>query len=436
MSIFPLPQFEADLEADRKAYEALQPPKTIVVRFGAMRMLGEYPYDGQAKPGCGSKLVARTHRGTELVEMLTTTCPNSGCGKSVSRQEMLRYFENSGGRDYPFYTDGRILRVATVDDMNQAAALEAKKPQWVAAARRAQQRVGPGNIKIVDVEAVLGGERLVVHFLSEERVDFRALVMELAHDLHARVEMHQVGARDEARLTGDYERCGQHCCCRQFLKVLKPVSMKSAKTQKATLDPLKISGRCGRLMCCLRYEDTTYEELKKNLPKKKVPVQTPDGPGIVIDTQILTQLVLVRLDATGEDGAYPIENLTMLPAGPALPQAKPRNKDESGREQGRGQGQNQKRGANPVQQQGQQQGQQQAQQSGHNRRPMTEEEREKKRMQKLVPRSEFRGDDLHRPIDRNQPPLAGQPPEGKQPPGDQQPPGGGSGTGQPPGADR
>jgi hypothetical protein len=121
--------------------------------------------------------------------------------------------------------------------------------------------------------------------------------------------MRQVGARDEARITADYERCGQYCCCKNFLKVLKPVSMKSAKTQKATLDPLKISGRCGRLMCCLRYEDETYEDLRKRLPHRKSRVGTPDGDGIVIDTQILTQLALVRLD-NGTDIAVAVENLS------------------------------------------------------------------------------------------------------------------------------
>ena len=103
MPILPLPQFEADLrelqEEDRRTYEALKAPKTIVVRFGSMQLIGEYPYDGSAKPGCGSKLVVRTHRGTELAEMLTSTCPNSGCSKSVSRQEILGFIENSGGKD-------------------------------------------------------------------------------------------------------------------------------------------------------------------------------------------------------------------------------------------------------------------------------------------------------------------------------------------------
>src|SRR5204862_7204279 len=118
--------------------------------------------------------------------------------------------------------------------------------------------------------------------------DFRDLVSKLAAEQRSRIDMRQVGARDEARLTADYERCGQHCCCKQFLKVLKPVSMRSAKVQKATLDPLKISGRCGRLMCCLRYEDQTYDELRKRLPKRKTRVGSPEGDGWVVDTQILT----------------------------------------------------------------------------------------------------------------------------------------------------
>jgi cell fate regulator YaaT (PSP1 superfamily) len=313
MPIIPLPQFEADLEADRKAYEALKAPTSMVVRFGVMRLIGEYPYDGSAKPGCGSKIVVRTHRGTELAEMLTSTCPNGGCGHAVTRKQMLAYVENSGGRDYPFFTEGKVLRIATVEDLNQQAALDAQKPEMVRKAREIVSRVGlQEKMKMVEVEPLLGGERLTFYFYGEERVDFRPVVMELAAIYHNRIELRQIGARDEARLAADYEKCGQHCCCRQFLKVLKPVSMKQAKIQKATLDPLKISGRCGRLMCCLRYEENTYDELKKNLPKKKVPVMTPDGPGIVIDTQILTQLVLVRMDATGEDAAYPVESLTKV----------------------------------------------------------------------------------------------------------------------------
>ncbi|MGD9690633.1 MAG: regulatory iron-sulfur-containing complex subunit RicT [Phycisphaerales bacterium] len=313
MAILPLPQFEADLKADLETYQQLQPPKSIVVRFGVMRLVGEFFYDGDAKPGCGSKLVARTHRGTELCEMLTTTCSNSGCSKSVSRKEMLDYIDNSGGRDYPFFQDGKVLRVATIEDLNGQSAIEARKPEHIRRAREAAQRLRL-PMKIADAEEILGGERITFYFTSlsddeHARIDFRPLVMDLAAHYRTRIEMRQVGARDEARLTADYERCGQHCCCKQFLKVLKPVSMKQAKIQKATLDPLKISGRCGRLMCCLRYEESTYDDLRKRLPKKKVRVRSPDGFGIVLDTQILTQLVLVLNEHTGEQAAYPLEQL-------------------------------------------------------------------------------------------------------------------------------
>ncbi len=308
MPILPLPQFEADLEEDRKAYQKLKPPTSIVVRFGLMKLVGEFPYSGDAKPGCGSKIVARTHRGVELGEMLTSTCPNAGCSKSVTRKDMLEYIENSGGRDYPFFNQGKILRIATAEDVSQQTAMDATRPRLVMEARRHVADLGLA-MKVVDAEPILGGDRLTYYFASEDRVDFRELVSLLAAEQRTRIDMRQVGARDEARLTADYERCGQHCCCKQFLKVLKPVSMKSAKIQKATLDPLKISGRCGRLMCCLRYEDETYDELRKRLPRKKSRVLTPDGWGLVMDSQILTQLVLVKLEETGAEIAVAVEDL-------------------------------------------------------------------------------------------------------------------------------
>jgi cell fate regulator YaaT (PSP1 superfamily) len=342
MPIYPLPVFEADLKAqqeeDRKVYEALKAPTTIVVRYGSMKLVGEFPYKGESKPGCGSKLVVSSHRGTELGEMLTSTCPNAGCSKSVTRKEMLQYIENSGGRDYPFTSGGRVLRVATRDDMDRQAAIEQSKHALRVKANEVVARLNM-PLKIAEVEPILGGERVTYYFTSEERIDFRDLVHELGitqwTGQNVRIEMRQVGARDEARLTADYERCGQHCCCKQFLKVLKPVSMKSAKTQKATLDPLKISGRCGRLMCCLRYEDQTYEELRKRLPKRKARVGTPEGDGFVVDAQILTQLVLVHLDDDREV-AIAVEDLTepglVRPPAPPPPPPPPRERPQPPRE--------------------------------------------------------------------------------------------------------
>ena len=325
MSIFPLEQFETDLrlaDEERALYEKLRTPKTVVVRFGAMRLIGEYPYLGRETPGCGSKLLVRTYRGTEIGEMLTSTCANAGCGKSVTRQEMLDYIERSGGRDYPFFTDGKALRLATVEELSRQSRLDESRPALVRGARARVEEIGL-PMRIVEADPVLGGERLTFYFTAEERVDFRELVRALADEHKCRIVLRQVGARDEARLIADYERCGQHCCCKQFLKVLKPVSMRSAKIQKATLDPLKISGRCGRLMCCLRYEDETYETLRKKLPHRKTRVGTPEGPGIVVDTQILTQLALVELDADRRRVAVPIEELgdpdAPIPAKPVAP---------------------------------------------------------------------------------------------------------------------
>jgi cell fate regulator YaaT (PSP1 superfamily) len=359
MPIYPLQQFETDVEADRRAalaerlraagvpeeqadrlselpeddlrvYKKLAAPKTIVVRYSFLYMVGEFPYRGSDKPGCGSKLVVSTHRGTEIGEMLTSTCPNSGCSKSVSRQEMLEYIDNSGGRQYPFRTDGKVLRVATKEDLDEQSRLEQSKHALRTEAKRlvAEARLPLKNpLKIVEVEPILGDERLTVYYTCEDRVDPVALNDILRPLHHRRVDVRQVGARDEARISADYEKCGQYCCCKNFLKVLKPVSMKSAKVQKATLDPLKISGRCGRLMCCLRYEDETYEDLRKRLPNRKKRVGTPEGDGIVLDTQILTQLALVRLDA-GEDRAFPVEELTDPENAKAPERPEPRMRSE------------------------------------------------------------------------------------------------------------
>jgi cell fate regulator YaaT (PSP1 superfamily) len=314
LPIHPLPQFEEDLsqylkeKEDREAYDRLNAPSTIVVRFGYLRMVGEFPYKGDSKPGCGSKLVVKTHRGTEIGEMLTSTCKNSGCSKSVTRKEMLEYIENSGGRQYPFHDRGEVLRIATVDDLNELSRIEQRKNELRIIAKRMVEQEGLA-MTIIEAEPMFGQERVVFYFGAEDRVDFRDLVSDLQKEVGTKVELRQIGARDEARITADYERCGQYCCCKNFLKVLKPVSMKSAKIQKATLDPLKISGRCGRLMCCLRYEDETYDQLRKNLPHRKSRVGSPEGDGIVISTQILTQLALIRLD-NGTDVAIPIEELT------------------------------------------------------------------------------------------------------------------------------
>ena len=118
---------------------------------------------------------------------------------------------------------------------------------------------------------------------------------DLARTYKTRIEMRQIGVRDEAKLLAEFEHCGRELCCRTFMKQLQPVTMKMAKNQKATLDPAKISGRCGRLMCCLRYEDKTYEALRKELPKRGSRVQLERGEGDVVKTEVLSQNITVEL---------------------------------------------------------------------------------------------------------------------------------------------
>ncbi len=310
MPIYPLEQFEADVTAYEKElieHAKSIEPRTVVVRFGSLKLIGEYPALRSVKPGCGSKFVVKTHRGTELATVLTSTCPNSGCSHSLTRKEVLQYVNNSGGRDYPMYANGRVLRLATPEDLQAQERIEQSKHKLKMRARSVAQAMDL-SIRIIDAEPILGREVLTFYYTSEDKVDTHDLAASLRDEHQTRVDLKHIGARDDARLTADYERCGQHCCCKSFLKVLKPVSMRSAKTQKATLDPLKISGRCGRLMCCLRYEDQTYTELKKNLPHRKSKVGTPLGDGIVLDSQILTQLIKVRLESN-EIVVVPIEEL-------------------------------------------------------------------------------------------------------------------------------
>ena len=345
MSIIPLPVFEEELDPVKRGlteeeiiqYEGAPPPETVVVRYGRMRLIGEFPCQLDRRPGCGTKLIVRSPRGTEIADLLTTSCDNGGCGSSITRKQMLEYIENSGGKRFPFTTKGRVLRIASPDELREMESIQQATAPKIKRVREVAQELGLA-MDIVELEPVLSQDHLSIFYTSNDRIDFREMVRQLAKEFSCRIEMRQVGARDVARLKADYERCGQHGCCRQFLKVLKPVSMRSAKVQKATLDPLKISGRCGRLMCCLRYEDATYTELKKRLPHKRSKVQTSDGPGIVISTQILTQLVLVELDEDRQRIAVPVEDLTTPPLSPKqtskqTPKAKQERNDQQPRQQ-------------------------------------------------------------------------------------------------------
>jgi len=173
--------------------------------------------------------------------------------------------------------------------------------------RRAQARVATKRLvkehslpmKIVGVDYVSAVNRFTVYFSADHRVDFRALVRDLARTLGARVELRQLSARDEARVQGGIGPCGRDLCCATFLKDFEPVSIRMAKDQDLPLNPLKISGACGRLMCCLKYEHPLYQEFKAEAPKIGTPVESPEGPGVVVGHNVPAESVVVRVNETG-----------------------------------------------------------------------------------------------------------------------------------------
>ena len=150
------------------------------------------------------------------------------------------------------------------------------------------------DMKLIDVEYTFDNSKIIFYFTSDGRVDFRELVKDLAGIFRMRIELRQVGVRDEARMLGGIGECGRSLCCHQWLGRFNPVSIKMAKTQGLALNPSKISGICGRLMCCLKFENDTYCELCKGMPKQGERVETMDGPAVVIDTNTLKQEVRVR----------------------------------------------------------------------------------------------------------------------------------------------
>jgi cell fate regulator YaaT (PSP1 superfamily) len=244
-----------------------------VVRYGAMRLLGVFAASDGNQYRRGTRVVVRTDRGLETGEVLCEGGP-----------EVAERIKDPA--------EGQILREMTQEDAHEVAKIGDQAKRELEVCRQFVDKLGL-QMQLVDVEHIFGGERVVVYYLAENRVDFRELVRMLAGEFQTRIEMRQIGVRDEAKLLADYGDCGTPVCCNTHLVQMPPVSMKMAKLQKATLDPTKISGRCGRLKCCLRYEYETYERIQKELPPLGSTVSTTDGRAKVIGHEILSGQVLV-----------------------------------------------------------------------------------------------------------------------------------------------
>ncbi len=291
--------------------------KYMMVRYGRMNALGFIEHNEAEVPKGPTRVVIKTDRGLELGHLVGQLGCYKGGQCRLSRGQARDYYEDSD-INLGAQAGGRFVRFATAEDISEERHLNNIAEEEKEFCKKIIGEMGL-PMKLIEVDHIFGGERIIFYFMSETRVDFRELVKKVAHEYQTRIEMRQIGSRDEAQLLGDYETCGQECCCRRFLKALKPVNMRMAKMQKATLDPSKISGYCGRLKCCLRYEDETYTELKRRLPRKNSRVRTPGGEGRVVDSQILTQLVMVEYE-DGRRIAVGVEEIEVL--------------DGSGRERG------------------------------------------------------------------------------------------------------
>jgi cell fate regulator YaaT (PSP1 superfamily) len=292
------------------AKDQRQSPLQYVVRCGSMRTLGVM--DAKESYRYGDEVVVCSTRGTETGTVLCEAT-------SAAIDHMSEP------------TEGRILRRMSADDRVQSDHLET----LIDSDRtECQKCIDQLNLKmeLVDVERILGGEKIVVYFLADQRVDFRQLVRDLAKQFQTRIEMRQIGVRDEAKLLADYGDCGQPICCARFLSKMPPVSMKMAKLQKATLDPAKISGRCGRLKCCLRYEFDTYETLSKELPSPGSLILTQDGNATVLAQDILAGQLVVRTEDKRRILLHAEDVVSVIRQGedPSKPQRKKRSGGKHG----------------------------------------------------------------------------------------------------------
>ncbi len=263
------------------------------VRYGKMAFTGLFKTDREELVKRLDRCVIRTDRGKEYGTVLTVLSP------LPANQSADGYFD--------------IIRKATPEDLKNSERID--KEARVKAIGFCKEEVKKLNLqmKVVECDYVMGGERVVFYFTSGTRIDFRDLVRHLARDLRTRIELKQVGARDEARLVGDCGHCGLTLCCRGHLKELGGITMDMAKVQKHTADPAKITGRCGKLLCCLRYEYTAYAEARDLMPARGTRIDIKRVKGFVIEQNLLLREVTVIRENSEERVVVKLDEFENLP---------------------------------------------------------------------------------------------------------------------------
>lgn len=250
-----------------------------------------YYFDpGNLWPAAGDFVVVETARGLEYGQVITGV-------RSVSEESLVTPLKP-------------VVRIATRQDMQHAqdnAAFE-KEAYGICQKKIDEHKL---DMKLVGVEQTFDNSKILFYFTANGRVDFRALVKDLATVFHTRIELRQIGVRDEARMLGGLGPCGRPICCGSFLGDFQPVSIKMAKEQNLSLNPTKISGVCGRLMCCLKFEEDHYENTSRRMPRIGREVDTPEGRGTVVDLNILKETVSVRIGKgdTFEQKIFPLEDV-------------------------------------------------------------------------------------------------------------------------------
>ena len=258
----------------------------------------------------GDKVIVETVRGIE--------CGDVGSDKlEIAEENVVK----------PLKT---VIRKA---DENDVSTYEENRQKEKDAFTMCQQKISEHKLgmKLVDVEYAFDGSKILFYFTADGRVDFRELVKDLAGVFRTRIELRQIGVRDESKILGGIGICGQTLCCSTFLFDFQPVSIKMAKEQGKSLNPIKISGACGRLMCCLKYEQNVYDELIKNVPRNGTLVKTPNGNGTIIDSAVLAQTVRVRM-GEGADTvihSYAISDIQILATRQQLQQGRQNAKEGS-----------------------------------------------------------------------------------------------------------
>lgn len=262
----------------------------VGVRFKKVYKIYYFSPEGQTFK-CGDHVIVETSRGVEFGKIAIAN-------KKVPEESITSPLKS-------------VIRKATdEDEKNYLKNAEKSKEAFkIALDKIAKHGL---DMKLVDVEYTFDCGKILFYFTADGRVDFRELVKDLATVFHTRIELRQIGVRDEAKMLGGFGACGRNLCCHSFLDEFIPVSIKMAKEQSLSLNPTKISGACGRLMCCLKYEQDTYEEMNVGMPGVGSLISTPDGNGTVIGCETLKRKVSVRLADSPAIKSYPLDEIKIL----------------------------------------------------------------------------------------------------------------------------